>query len=93
VNGIQTLETVLKDDPADHQGVLSWHYQARNNKLGEAGTYGYLVQGTIPATAWQAALKAGKLVIRFESTKGGLALYGDQSGRYVTDPSILILRK
>jgi hypothetical protein len=93
VNGIQTLETVLKDDPADHQGVLSWHYQARNNKLDEAGTYGYLVQGTIPAAAWKAALKTGKLVIRFESTKGGLALYGDQSGRYVTDPSILISRK
>ncbi|MEY2895724.1 MAG: hypothetical protein RIS42_1443, partial [Bacteroidota bacterium] len=37
--------------------------------------------------------KTGKLVIRFESTGGGLALYGDQSGRYVTDPSILILRK
>jgi len=93
VNGITAMETVLKDDPADHQGVLSWHYQARNNKLDEAGTYGYLVQGTIPPAAWQAALKAGKLVIRFESTKGGLALYGDQSGRYVTDPSILILRK
>ena len=93
VNGITAMETVLKDDPADHQGVLSWHYQARNNKLDEAGTYGYLVQGTIPPAAWQAALKAGKLVIRFESTKGGLALYGDQSGRYVTDPSILIKRK
>jgi len=92
-NGITAMETVLKDDPADHQGVLSWHYQARNNKLDEAGTYGYWVQGTIPTAAWQAALKTGKLVIRFESTKGGLALYGDQSGRYVTDPSILIKRK
>jgi hypothetical protein len=92
-NGIIGLETVLADDPADHQGILSWHYQARNNKLDEAGTYGYLVQGVIPPAAWQAALKAGKLVLRFESTRGGLALYGDQSGRYVTDPSILILRK
>jgi hypothetical protein len=51
------------------------------------------VQGVIPPAAWQAALKTGKLVLRFESTRGGLALYGDQSGRYVTDPSILILRK
>lgn len=93
VNGITALETLLADDPADHQGILSWHYQARNNKLDEAGTYGYLVQGLIPPAAWQAAVKTGKLVIRFESTKGGLALYGDQSGRYVTDPSILILRK
>jgi hypothetical protein len=93
VNGVKALETILPDDPADHQGILSWHYQARNNKLDEAGTYGYLVQGIIPPAAWQAALKSGKLVIRFESTEGGLALYGDQSGRYVTDPSILILRK
>jgi hypothetical protein len=92
-NGVLTLETVLADDPADHQGVLSWHYQARNKKLDEAGTYGYLVQGVIPPAAWQAALKTGKLVLRFESTRGGLALYGDQSGRFVTDPSILILRK
>ena len=91
-NGVLTLETVLADDPADHQGVLSWHYQARNKKLDEAGTYGYLVQGVIPPAAWQAALKTGKLVLRFESTRGGLALYGDQSGRFVTDPSILILR-
>ncbi|MEN9730600.1 MAG: hypothetical protein RLZ91_1718, partial [Bacteroidota bacterium] len=93
VNGMKALETTLPDDPADHQGILSWHYQARNNKLDEAGTYGYLVQGLIPPAAWQLALKTGKLVIRFESTGGGLALYGDQSGRYVTDPSILILRK
>jgi hypothetical protein len=93
VNGITAMETVLADDPADHQGILSWHYQARNNKLDEAGTYGYLVQGVIPQSAWQAALKSGKLVVRFESTRGGLALYGDQSGRYVTDPSVIILRK
>ncbi|MEK6548142.1 MAG: glycoside hydrolase family 2 TIM barrel-domain containing protein, partial [Bacteroidota bacterium] len=93
VNGMPVAESILADDPADHQGILSWHYQARNNKLDEAGTYGYLVQGVIPPAAWQAAVKAGKLVIRFESTRGGLALYGDQSGRYVTDPSILILRK
>jgi hypothetical protein len=93
VNGVAALETVLADDPADHQGVLSWHYQARNKKLDEAGTYGYLVQGLIPAAALQAARKSGKLIIRFESTRGGLALYGDQAGRYVTDPSILIYRK
>jgi hypothetical protein len=93
VNGITALETVLADDPADHQGVLSWHYQTQNKKLDEAGTYGYLVNGIIPPAAWQAALKTGKLVIRFESTRGGLALFGDQSGRFVTDPSILILRK
>jgi hypothetical protein len=91
-NGIVANETILADDPADHQGVLSWHYQARNNKLDEAGTYGYLVQGVIPSSAWQQAAKTGKLILRFEATEGGLSLYGDQSGRYVIDPSIIIER-
>ena len=91
-NGVVASETILADDPADHQGILSWHYQARNNKLDEAGTYGYLVQGVIPAAAWQQAAKSGKLILRFESTEGGLSLYGDQSGRYVVDPSIVIER-
>ncbi|MEN9297489.1 MAG: hypothetical protein RJA42_1759, partial [Bacteroidota bacterium] len=91
-NGLIASESVLADDPADHQGILSWHYQARNNKLDEAGTYGYLVQGVIPSSAWQQAAKTGKLILRFESTEGGLSLYGDQSGRYVIDPSILIER-
>jgi hypothetical protein len=91
-NGVVAKETVLADDPADHQGILSWHYQARNNKLDEAGTYGYLVQGVIPAAAWQQAAKTGKLILRFEATEGGLSLYGDQSGRYVVDPSIIIER-
>jgi hypothetical protein len=91
-NGIVASETTLADDPADHQGILSWHYQARNNKLDEAGTYGYLVQGIIPAAAWQQAAKTGKLILRFEATEGGLSLYGDKSGRYVVDPSIVIER-
>ena len=91
-NGVVSSETILADDPADHQGILSWHYQARNNKLDEAGTYGYLVQGVIPAAAWQQAAKTGKLILRFESTEGGLSLYGDKSGRYVVDPSIIIER-
>ena len=91
-NGIVATETTLADDPADHQGILSWHYQARNNKLDEAGTYGYLVQGVIPAAAWQQAAKTGKLILRFEATEGGLSLYGDKSGRYVVDPSIIIER-
>ena len=91
-NGMVASETTLADDPADHQGILSWHYQARNNKLDEAGTYGYLVQGVIPAAAWQQAAKTGKLILRFEATEGGLSLYGDKSGRYVVNPSILIER-
>jgi hypothetical protein len=91
-NGVVASETILADDPADHQGILSWHYQARNNKLDEAGTYGYLVQGVIPVAAWQQAAKTGKLILRFEATEGGLSLYGDQSGRYVIDPSIIIER-
>ena len=33
---------ILEDDPADTRGALSWHYQAIDNKLDEAGSYGYL---------------------------------------------------
>ena len=33
----------LKDDPADHRGILSWHSQKRDRKLREAGSYGYLL--------------------------------------------------
>ncbi|MDZ7646599.1 MAG: hypothetical protein U5K54_05135 [Cytophagales bacterium] len=44
VNGEVALSTTLKDDPADHRGVLSWHHQLKDKKLREAGSYGYLVK-------------------------------------------------
>jgi hypothetical protein len=86
----------LPDDPADHQGVLSWFYQAKNHTLDEAGTYGYWIQTSLPKLAWQEASYTGKLRIRLEvpeALPNGLAIFGSRSGRYIAEPSLLITRK
>ena len=70
----------LPDDPADHRGILSWHAQKRDRKLREAGSYGYLVNAAIPASALRAAAAAKEIVIRLEvdpAFPGGLAIYGE----------------
>lgn len=86
----------LPDDPADHQGVLSWFYQAKNHVLDEAGTYGYWIQTSLPKLAWQEASYTGKLRIRLEvpeALPNGLAVFGSRSGRYIAEPSLVITRK
>lgn len=83
----------LPDDPADHRGILSWHAQPRDRKLREAGSYGYLVQATLPPSALRAAAQAGEFVIRLEvdsALPGGLALYGARFGRYPLDPTLVL---
>lgn len=83
----------LPDDPADHRGILSWHAQLRDRKLREAGSHGYLVEVTIPASAVRAACAAKEFVVRLEvdaSLPGGLALYGERFGRYPLDPTIVL---
>lgn len=83
----------LPDDPADHRGILSWHAQLRDRKLREAGSHGYLVEATIPASAVRAACAAKEFVVRLEvdaSLPGGLALYGERFGRYPLDPTIVL---
>jgi hypothetical protein len=85
----------LPDDPADHRGLLSWHAQQRTDKprLDEAGSYGYLVTAGVPAAALEAAAAAGEIVLRFEvdqALAGGLAVYGERTGRYPLDPSLLL---
>lgn len=83
----------LPDDPADHRGILSWHAQLRDRKLREAGSYGYLVAAAIPASAVRAAAADKQFTVRLEvdaSLPGGLALYGEQFGRYPLDPTIIL---
>ncbi len=92
VNGVAAGTTELPDDPADHRGVLSWHAQLRDKKLREAGSYGYLIQATLPMAALQAAAEAKEIVLRLEvdeSLPGGLAIYGERFGRYPVDPTLL----
>lgn len=86
----------LPDDPADHRGILSWYSQPRDRKLREAGSFGYLVQATIPATALRNAAAAKEIIIRLEvdeSLPGGLAIYGERFGRYPLDPTIVLFLK
>ena len=96
VNGVIAGRQALRDDPADHRGILSWHAQLRDRKLREAGSYGELVQVPIPREALEKAAAAGQLVIRLEADEGlpgGLAIYGRRFGRYPLDPTLVFVRK
>ena len=89
INGKPCGFASLADDPADHRGALSWFAQGKKNTLEEAGSYGYLVEINIP----KEQLKAGETVtIRLEvpkESKGGLAIYGKDTGRYPLEPSLI----
>ncbi len=97
-------EIELPDDPADHQGILSWRNQipgsewgSNENKpwlLDEAGSYGYLVIADLDDIAIKNALENGKVVIRLlvkESSgdRGGLSVYGAKSGKYPMDLTLI----
>jgi len=86
----------LNDDPADHRGILSWNSQKRDKKLREAGSYGYLINASIPKDVLQKAYKNKEIVIRLEvseSLAGGLAIYGKRFGRYPLDPTLVFNKK
>lgn len=81
----------LADDPADHQGILSWHSQPKDRQLHEAGSYGYLVTAQIPKSALQKAAAKKQIVVSLEvdeALPGGLAVYGSKFGKYPMDPTI-----
>ena len=85
-NGEKVATVELPDDPADHRGILSWFAQPRNDTLHEAGSYGYLVEANIPESVVEKS--GGKVTIRLETEKGGLAVYGSGFGRFPLDPSV-----
>jgi predicted transcriptional regulator len=63
--------------------------------LDEAGSYGYLVKAQLHKIDIRKSMATGKVVIRLQvdesgSTKGGLSVYGRESGRFPLDPSIII---
>ena len=92
MNGIAAGAYFLPNDPADHRGVLSWHSQPHDKRLREAGSYGYLVQATIPCEALASAAAAKLVVLRLEvdaALPGGLAIYGERFGRYPLDPTLV----
>jgi predicted transcriptional regulator len=95
VNGEFVGTYSLEDDPADHRGILSWYSQPKNNKLSEAGSYGYLINSDIPV---RLILNSPDrtVTIRFEvdsALPGGLAIYGERFGRYPMDPTLVFINK
>lgn len=86
----------LADDPADHRGILSWHYQKRDKHLREAGSYGALVRAVCSEAALRQASTSKEFVIRLEvdaSLPGGLAIYGEKFGRFPMDPTLILTLK
>jgi len=102
-------EVELVDDPADHRGLLSWMNQKpgwewgdsdRSKRwfLDEAGSYGYMVKVKLDETAKKSALETGKVKIRLlvdETTtqRGGLSVYGKDSGSLPMDLTLVISSK
>jgi hypothetical protein len=85
----------LEDDPADHRGILSWNSQKKDKTLKEAGSYGYLVEANIPTSLIRES-EGKNLLIRFEVDSAlphGLAIYGENFGRYPLDPTICLEMK
>ena len=94
INGNFAGRYDLPNDPADHRGILSWHYQIQNKTLSEAGSYGYRLSVNIPKESLEEAAKTGELIIRLEvdeSSNGGLAIYGDKFGRYPMNPTVIFV--
>ena len=80
LDGEKVGTTTLADCPADSRGALSHHYQSSSYVLNEAGSYGYLIDMSIPAS-----MIAGKENFNLTFTAdddSGLSLYGRRSGRY-----------
>ena len=106
----QKLDQVeLSDDPADHNGLLSWMNQepgwawgsidrSKPWLLDEAGSYGYLVKTNLDENSKKSALETGKVIIRLyvdesSNNRGGLSVYGKDSGKYPMDLTINIIQK
>jgi hypothetical protein len=95
-NGYHAGHYELPDDPADHRGILSWHYQLQDRRLREAGSYGYRLSVPLPPEAIREAARSGRLVLRLEVSEAlphGLAIYGAEFGRYPMDPTVVLVLK
>jgi hypothetical protein len=87
IAGAHMLSRTLADDPADHRGVLSWHYQLKDKKLREAGTYGERIEVPVPINLLKRAAQKGYIDIKISADQG-IAVFGDRFGRYPIKPSI-----
>jgi len=86
----------LRDDAADHRGILSWYSQKKDRRLHEAGSYGELIRAAVPHSLLEAAEESGELRLRLQvsdALANGLAVYGERFGRYPVDPTLLMRLK
>ena len=94
INGQKAKTVTLPDDPADSLGVLSWNSQLKDKKLHEAGSYGYLIKVPITKNDLEKAIAQGFLHLKIQTQgEGGLAIYGEDFGRYPINPSLIIKRE
>ncbi len=92
INNQKIKTLTLADDPADHRGILSWHNQLQNRKLDEAGSYGYLVKVPLTKNQINTLNKSAKCTIKI-SASNGLAVYGEDFGRYAFGMSLVMMEK
>ena len=85
---------------AQQSGSLTWRNSGAtmNWRLDEAGSYGYLVRISFGPEAVARAAEEGVLRIRLavdeaSQESGGLAIYGEQFGRYPLDPTVVIMHR
>jgi hypothetical protein len=91
VNGVRVHESLLKNHPHDARGVLSY---LRDNR----GAYGYLVNVRAEGELLRQLIERvtdNELRLRCEvppeaQVRGGLTIYGAQSGRYPVCPSVIV---
>jgi hypothetical protein len=92
IGGEEVEAASLPDDPADARGVLS-HLASFHH-----GSYGYLVKREMDLTADAGLLKRMqkdrtlRVVLRVAdgARAAGLSVYGDRTGRYPLDPTLII---
>ncbi len=92
INGNRLEPVELADDPADARGVLSHLSRV------DPGSYGYLVRGEIYLQGlpeFVSRLRQNPMVrIVLEVPEGehasGLSVYGERTGRYATDPTLVL---
>ena len=72
-------EFFLPDCPADSRGCLSHHYQKQNDRLDEAGSYGYICRVDIPKSSLDDSDEQISVTL---SCDEGFSLFDRKSGRY-----------
>ena len=83
IDGEVIASRLLSDCPADSRGALSHHYQAVDNLLDEAGTYGDLIEVVIPSRVLMGLQEKDSFTLTIRAAEeAGLSLFGRKSGRY-----------